>query len=388
MAENFNAQRRTGDAPPIPGDPNEPSVDTLDPEPAVALADSPELLGIPDHRPDDARPVTETENLFPTTPEEQADEPWPDAPPLPSWRRGWLLSTSGIGALLTLFIGGSLLFLIAQAVSLMSEIEKLPDWVRLPALFAAGLLALAMLIAALRLAGLYLRLRASPVISVRAMQELSARAELREVAARQLAAACAELRGFIARYPLEGQYRGHLLSRAGFTPEQIERLRTAAARLQGREATTYEGWLNECNQTFLAVLDEAARRRIRQYAIAVGIKTAAVPTGFADTAIVLLNAYLMIGDLCRIYNLRANRLGTLAILGHVFVNAFSAANLEHLTDVAANSVGDAVSTAGGLLAGMAKTATARLAEGSANGLLFRRLGLATMRRLRPIQLPN
>jgi uncharacterized membrane protein YcjF (UPF0283 family) len=49
-------------------------------------------------------------------------------------------------------------------------------------------------------------------------------------------------------------------------------------------------------------------------------------------------------------------------------------------------VGEAVSTAGGLLAGVAKTATARLAEGSANGLLFRRLGLTTIRRLRPLQL--
>ena len=39
-----------------------------------------------------------------------------------------------------------------------------------------------------------------------------------------------------------------------------------------------------------------------------------------------------------------------------------------------------------MLAGVAKTAAARLAEGSANGLLFRRLGLATMRRLRPVQL--
>src|SRR5690606_16772019 len=146
----------------------------------------------------------------------------------------------------------------------------------------------------------------------------------------QFAEACRTLREFVNAYPIDSKGE-KVLRRHGFGNEDIDRLRRSHAALTGREMTTYEGWLQECDRGFLEVLDQVARRRIRQYCIAVGVKTAAVPTGFADTSIVLLNAYLMVGDLCRIYNLRANRLGTLAIMGHVFVNAFSAAHLEELT---------------------------------------------------------
>lgn len=417
MAEQPRAYGRAGGADPILGDPNEaPPPRPASPRPApppaswapqeaeaqftaesavaveerpdVAVEDRSEMLGIPDHAAQDAQPVPEEEDLFPAWPEEPVEESPEEEAPLPAWRLGGLLSASGIGAILALFVGASLLFVVAQAAALLDEIRKLPDWLAVPALAGAGLLILVMVAAAVRLLVLYVRMRASPAISVHAIQELGQRAEMRELASQQYSAACRILRTFVDRYPLEGKHREALLRRSGFRQDEIERLRCSAENLLGRELTTYEGWLQECDRTFLAVLDGVARRRIRQYAIAVGVKTAAVPTGFADTAIVLLNAYLMIGDLCRIYNLRANSLGTLAILGHVFVNAFSAANLEQLTDAAADNVGEAVSTAGGLLAGVAKTATARLAEGSANGLLFRRLGLTTMRRLRPIQLPK
>ena len=353
-----------------------------------ALDDRPEMLGVPNQRAKDAQPVCVDDSLFPKPVDMPGGEfPLEEEPELPKPKFGSLIGRSGIGALITLLVAGLFLVVLSQALALTRTLREMPDWLSIPAFAAAGLLLIAMLAAGLRLASLYLKLRASPLIEVSALQQLAARAEMRDIASRQFAEACRVLRGFVENYPLDAKSAARL-RRYGFQADDLDRLRRSAAALTGREMTTYESWLGECDRGFLAVLDGVARKRVRQYAIAVGVKTAAVPTGFADTVIVLLNAYLMIGDLCRIYNLRATRLGTLSILAHVFVNAFSAAHLEELTDAAADGVGEAVSTAGGLLAGVARTATARLAEGTANGLLFRRLGTVTMRQLRPIQLPK
>ncbi len=70
----------------------------------------------------------------------------------------------------------------------------------------------------------------------------------------------------------------------------------------------YRQRLERFNQEVLSQqLDVIAKQRIADCAKLVGLKTAVAPTGFLDTAIVLTNAYRLITDLCRIYNVRGNR---------------------------------------------------------------------------------
>ena len=147
--------------------------------------------------------------------------------------------------------------------------------------------------------------------------------------------------------------------------------------------STAEGWLEQLDRQFLSSLDSAARKCIRRYAVRVGIKTAALPSGF-DTPVVLLNAYLMARDMCVLYNLRTSGPGTAAILLRVLFNAFAAGQVSELTE----SASELFFEGGGVMASVGKSISARATEGGVNSLLFMRLGAAMVRHLRPIWPPH
>ena len=99
---------------------------------------------------------------------------------------------------------------------------------------------------------------------------------------------------------------------------------------------------------------------------------------------VLINAHLMVADLCRIYHLRATRIGTTAIVFRMFISILAASQMEAAAEGAAEMAGGALEAAGQVLANIAKQVLRRAGEGAANSLLFRRLGRATKRHLRPL----
>ena len=118
--------------------------------------------------------------------------------------------------------------------------------------------------------------------------------------------------------------------------------------------------------------------------VQVGVKTAAMPIGFVDAAIVLVNANLLVGDLCTIYNLRTSGLSTAAVLAWAFFNTVAASRLGEFTDEAAESVMKDVEA--GLAGAVGGKVLAKASEGTLNALLVGRLGRTAMRRLRPVVL--
>jgi uncharacterized membrane protein YfcA len=122
-----------------------------------------------------------------------------------------------------------------------------------------------------------------------------------------------------------------------------------------------------------------------------------------------MNAYLMVGDLCRIYNVRAGGWGTARILAYVFFNTFAASRVDDLSDAAADhaanvisqhaehvepvagavgvAVGGAVGHFPGAVIGakVASKVASRIVSGGVNAILLSRLGKTTIRQLRPLQ---
>ncbi|MBC7834648.1 MAG: YcjF family protein [Phycisphaerales bacterium] len=301
---------------------------------------------------------------------------------VPARWRGALL------ALGTLISGLALLILFSQAATLLDQVSTLPLWPRRLAMGALALIVLAVLLSLLRLAWVFIKLGRTPRISTRALRELAQRAEMRTLALERSGAARKQLERLLASYPLGRAKDRVRLSRLGVTPAEVDRLEHAAKLLRTQESGGDGAWLDQFDRLFLSVLDEAARRRSNRYALMVGIKTAAVPGGAFDAAIVMINAYLLIGDLCLLYNVRTGPWGTATILVQVLVSALAASQIEDVTSATADHLTGQISQhLGGIAAGLTQVAgrvAARVGDGAVNGVLTRRLGIVAIRQLRPI----
>ncbi len=298
----------------------------------------------------------------------------------------FVLAVAALGAVL-------LLFVLAQAAALAERLAAAPPWLRYPGLAAVGLLLVVVVLAAVRLAWLYLRVGHTGQVDVRALADLAERQTMRRLAQGRLAAAGARLRRYLEGYPVEGASAARGLMAAGFAGGEIERLRSHRRVLLDPDLDPgAETWLRDFEGSFQAVLDAAAQRRVREAARWVGVKTAVTPR-LVDTAIVLHAALRLVGDLCRIYQLRPGAMGTAVVLGRAFVLAYLSSHIqqasEDLTrDAAAQGVGqlleglpEGVGQVGSRLAGVLAP---KMAEGAANGILLWRLGTAAIRLLRPV----
>jgi uncharacterized membrane protein YcjF (UPF0283 family) len=299
------------------------------------------------------------------------------------------------GALLaagTIIVGLALLVLFSQAAALLDQVSRLPAWAAPIAMAGLALIVLAILAALARLSWVFIRLGRSPRVSTKALRELAERKETRALSLQRSAAAKAQLAGILASYPL-GRAKDRLrLSRLGLTADEIDRLESAARTLRTQDVGGDAAWIDQFERLFVSVLDDAARRRVNRCAWMVGLKTAVVPGGGFDAAIVMINSYLLIADLCILYNLRAGPWGTATVLVHVLINALTATQVEDLAGAAADHWTEHLSQhLGGLAAGLTQVAgkvAARVGDGAVNAVLTRRLGTVAIRQLRPIAAPS
>jgi uncharacterized membrane protein YcjF (UPF0283 family) len=115
----------------------------------------------------------------------------------------------------------------------------------------------------------------------------------------------------------------------GLSEEKVSQLERVRAELI--DMTRYasnDAWFALFQERFQAVLDEVAEARVAYYARRVAISTAISPNALVDTLLTSYCGFMMLADLCRIYNLRVGSIGTIVLLGHVFLNAYVAGQLD------------------------------------------------------------
>jgi uncharacterized membrane protein YcjF (UPF0283 family) len=294
----------------------------------------------------------------------------------------WRLAAS---CMLLLFLG-SLLIAVAQTATLLANIQALPHPLRITFYVVLGCLWLALAIAVTSGLLAYLRLRRSPAISLGTLNTLTERSAAAAVT--DLKEARTHIRQFLNEYP-KTQAQLTLLSSAGIkeagsktTPRQLYSQIQYA--LDNDEENT-EQWILQVRNHVVQPLDSAADALIRSRSMKVALKTALVQRGPLDMLVVLAHSWLLIRELCALYNLRPNHLETCFILGFVGLNALvadkgdeAAASLQQ--DLNENPT----SYAGALAAAMLGQVASRGAEGTLNGLLTYRLGQQLKNYLTPI----
>jgi uncharacterized membrane protein YcjF (UPF0283 family) len=355
-------------------------------------AQEPEGLGTPRQEATDARPINEAESLLKTAWEEYEKEPdiqFEEALKERGWSLAGLIKKTGLTNLVLALSALGLLVLATQALSFMAQLAALPLWGQYLGYGLGAVLVLLVLFCLGRFLAAYFSLEKSPRISVKALQELGRRSQLRQQAAGLLQEAKTRLIRFVQEYPLESEADKEKLTRLGFSQEAVELMaQNREQLLSSAKEEGCEAWLAQMDSRFVAILDQAARKRITRYAWMVGVKTAAAPTGFVDASIVLINAYRLMEDLCRIYRLRSGGIGTASILTRIFINAFAAARIEEWMDSATQHLMDTAAQGTDGMAAFFKVISggvlSRAAEGGANAFLLVRLGAAGIHYLRPI----
>ncbi|WP_152052660.1 YcjF family protein [Tautonia marina] len=315
---------------------------------------------------EDLPPIDDDEPIL-----EERDRPWVDR---------------GTGALIVVLVTAVLLLVVAsQAASFLAALAVWPPVVQAIGYGVAAVLVGMFAIAAVGLIWKYFTLPISPGVRVDRADSLSHRRSVQAQARRNRAIAKRQLLTFLEGYPTDPRHTRVLVSIAG--PEAAQRLLIQRTRLLSHDAATDDDWVREFEARFLEPLDEMARTLVKRQAVAVGVKTAIVPSGFLDGLIVVANAYQLIGSLCRLYHLRADNWSTIKITAHVFGNTFVAARLEEFTDQAADASFDQMhdlihsQVARGVLSRLSSGVT----QGTVNGLLLRRFGRYAIRALRPIR---
>lgn len=305
------------------------------------------------------------------------------------WRR--VLRSPLLTTLLVFALSAVFIVVLSEVFQFVQAIQAAPFVLQIAAYCCVGILALAFCVAAFRLVLTYRKLGTTPQILIPAPNDAASRAITREQLSRQLDAGYEAMRAIVEQYPIHVADQVKLLKRSGLTDEDIVILRDNIRSLLEKEGVGKAKWLADCESLFIAMLDRCAKKRVSDYAQRVAIKTAMMPTGLGDSLIVCANAVFLVEELCRIYFVRTS-LGNSALLAaRLAFNTFISAKLEDRIDEVSDTLFEGAiggcaeiwkEIVGKVALGVLKRAT----EGTANLVLFYRLGSAAIVMLRPIRL--
>ncbi len=304
-----------------------------------------------------------------------------------------VLSSPLLFAALVVVFAGILIVILSQFFQFVQAIQSVPLFAQVIGYACVGLLVLAFFIALTRLALTYRRLAVTPAVNLTAIQEAKRRATTRDQLARQVEAGYKSLRDLVQKYPIDSSMHQDFLKRCGMTSDEINMLKSNVKALLKSENAGQSRWIEDCERLFVAVIDDAAKRRVKSYVKRVGVKTAICPTGLVDSLIVTTNSVMMVEELCRLYGVRTNRWQSILLTWRIFYFAFVSAKLEEKIDkidkVADSLFEGALSsvpeTAKEVCAKLSMGLLKRAIEAGVNMALFYRLGTATIMFLRPIK---
>lgn len=296
------------------------------------------------------------------------------------------LQKAGLTALLV--ITGVLgLFVVVESVNFAAEIDRL----RAPFNYIAGafalFFALMLVVVIFRLLVLFFNLKQVNHVNVKALELLAERQRWQVLAEEHANAARERFVEYLKDYDLTSGKREMQFVALGLSLEDVTRLNAAkealiasAAEIQARV------WLGKFRSDFQDILDEAAQKRTRQYALRVAVGTAVSPIKFIDQIIVLYAGVALAKDMCVLYNLRPGFGQTVVILSRSIVNTYLSGVVSEGVDQAADSVSEWLGEVSGLLgSGLGRFLGARTSEGALNGFLVWRLGKRTAALLRLVR---
>lgn len=295
------------------------------------------------------------------------------------WRFAWSVFTGRATCAFLLLMSGMLLFaLVTRGIEVYSRISALNTWEARCAVGLLGFSVAAVVVAAGYFVSTYFRLRSNRQVHLNELEAFSRRADLRRKKSAE------DIKCYLESYPLENA--GTLRMDEAIRTNLLAQKRNLLGHWWPRQKQFPDQWISRYLEDFQRRLDDQANACVTNHAGIVALKTAASPNAILDTAIVLFWSFKLLGDLCRLYNLRVGALGTAALLSRVFFLAFIAGKIDEWEEPVESDLesvlkyilpGDVASNVMGRFA-------AKAGAGLANYLLMKRLGNKAIEMLRPV----
>ncbi|MCH9813195.1 MAG: TIGR01620 family protein [Epsilonproteobacteria bacterium] len=150
--------------------------------------------------------------------------------------------------------------------------------------------------------------------------------------------------------------------------KNIEQLERELGTLMASEV------IERIDELLLNPLDKKAKSIIVNYSTQTAVSTAISPVALIDAILIISRSYAMINEISRLYGYKPNFIGEMALVRNVFINLAFASVTELLTHHSSDIVGST----------MLSKLSMHSAQGVANGVLTARVGLGTIRAVRPI----
>jgi uncharacterized membrane protein YcjF (UPF0283 family) len=305
---------------------------------------------------------------------------------------------------LAVAIGGLLaLYIYFQVLALVATLATLPTWLATLSVVLLVLLIPVVVLAFGRLAVAYSRLRCNEQIRMSDIQQLERHSQIRRGCSpsqqrQQAKAVLAVYVGEYPQYPVPKDSSRHTTptnaspatsasppQTSPFSAEQLARLYRTQRRLADpNRVKDSKEWLDIYATEFQAILDEAAHARVQQCAKWAGFKTAISPSSLVDTLIAVYWCFVLLRDLCLIYNVRVGAYGTAALLWRAFFTAYLAGKFQDWEDPAGYTIESIMDGLPGIVSKIAGKLAAKAGTGVANYFMVRRLGRRAIALLRPL----
>jgi|GEM_PF-2904731 len=292
---------------------------------------------------------------------------------------------------LILFLSVFLLIILSELFQFIQSVQSAPFFLQIPAYICIFILFSALSWSFIKLGVAYRKLRRSPQVRLDQIRNDLNREIIRNQIEKNIFEGFTALQMIVRDYPIQDKKQIDLLQKSGMTPHGISTFKDNITFLLKEGNLGKEKWIEDCDRLFVQVIDKCAKSLVKTYALQVALKTAIIPYGFLDAFTVAVNSVYMVEDLCRLYFVRGGKWQSFILALKVLFSVFIAAKLEDQIDNATEALGSSFlesckASAGEIFSKLLSGVFNRAAEGAVNGVIFYRLGLATISMLRPIKL--
>lgn len=276
-------------------------------------------------------------------------------------------------SLLLLLLGVCILGLVVYAIALdfIIRVAEYPVYLQIPVWLLVALVVILVLYALIRISFAWLRLARHKQV------------DLSQADPGQMEQAHQDLSRYLNKLIAHSEVNGSRWQRLWCkNPEAADEVIKNCRKLVEERHIDTPAWLEEFESNVRIPLDKAAAKRVSHYSQLVGIKTAVSPFPLVDSAAVLYNNFLLIGDLAILFGRRIPRHEIVLLLWAIIFQTFVATQSQEILESVAEEMSKNIQS--GITRSLAQFIAPRVAEGTVHAMVTLRIGRRAQRMLRPV----